>query len=513
MTPSKILFCFCLSLIGGIFLNSFLEISQIKVLIILILGLLFISVPPFSKRAGLVVLGFCLLFLAIGIFRHQTFLAKIENSPIKNFISKETTLIGLVDSKPEIREKTTKLTIKVEKILTEDGSLSVEGKVLVTTRRYPEYQYGDKLKIIGKLESPTTFQAEGSEKTNYAKSGGGEGFNYKDYLLKDGILAVMGFPEIELIGENFGNPVMKSLFSLKNKLKESLNRVMSPPQSALLEALFFGDEENMPKSWKEKFNLTGTRHVTAVSGMNITIISALILNFLLFLGFWRQQAFYFSIILIILYILMIGAPASAIRAGIMGILFLTAQHFGRISTGSRAIAISATLMLFLNPLLLKLDIGFQLSFLAILGLIYLQPIFLDFFKKIPQFFQLRYTLAATLAAQFFTFPILIYNFGQISLISPLTNILIVPLLSIITILGFIFSFLGIIFQPLGQILSWPAWLFLTYILKIIDLSSKIPFTNFTFQNVSWIFLLISYLILGFITWRLQEREKLKFLQY
>ena len=500
MTSSKILFYFCLSLIGGIFLNSFLLISQIFILAISILGLIFISVLWRYKK--FVVIGFCLLFLVSGIWRHQTFLSKIENSPIKNFLGSEITLIGFVDGEPAVKEKSTKLEIKLE-----------TGKILITTRKYPKYQYGDKLKINGKIEEPQTFEEREEDKSSSSPFAIAREFNYKDYLLKDGISAVMGFPEIELIGENFGNPIMKSLLSLKNKLKESLNSVMSPPQSALLEALFFGDEENISKEWKEKFNLTGTRHVTAVSGMNITIISALILNFLLFLGLWRQQAFYFSIVLITLYILMIGAPASAIRAGIMGILFLTAQHFGRISTGSRAIVFAATLMLFLNPLLLKLDIGFQLSFLAILGLIYLQPIFLDFFKKIPNFFQLRYTLAATLAAQFFTFPILIYNFGQISLMSPLTNILIVPLLSIITIFGFIFSFLGIIFQPIGQILSWPAWLFLTYILKIIDLSSKILFTNLTFQNVSWIFLLISYLILGLITWRLQEKQKLKFLKY
>ena len=428
MTPSKILFCLCLSFIGGIFLNSLFGISQIYLLGFLISGILLISV--FWRHKNLVVIGFCILFLVAGIWRYQSFLSKLENSEIKKHINENVTLIGIVDGEPGIREKVIKLKIKIE---------GIDDEILITTRRYPEYRYGDRLKITGRLEEPQVF----------------EGFNYKNYLLKDGILAVINFPEITFWGKDFGNPIMKILFLFKNKLKESLNGLMSPPQSALLEALFFGDEENISKDWKEKFNLTGTRHITAVSGMNITIISALILNFLLSVGFWRQQAFYFSIILILLYILMIGAPASAIRAGIMGLLFLTAQHFGRISTGSRAIVFAATLMLFLNPLLLKFDIGFQLSFLAILGLIYLQPTFSDFFKRIPNLLQLRYTLSSTLSAQFFTFPILIYNFGQISLISPLTNILIIPFLPIITILGFIFSFLGIIFQPLGYFLSWP----------------------------------------------------------
>ena len=495
MTPSKILFYFCFSFIGGIFLNSFFAPHITLLCAGLILGILLISV--FWRYKKLVIIGFCILFLALGIWRHRIFLSKLENSEIKKHINENIVLIGVVDAEPDIREKVIKLKIRIE---------GIDNEILVTARRYPEYQYGDKLKITGRLEEPQIF----------------EDFNYKNYLLKDGILAVINFPEMELIGENFGNPIMKSLFSLKQRLKESLNNVMSPPQSGLLEALFFGDEENIPKDWKEKFNLTSTRHIAAVSGMNITIISALILNFLLFLGFWRPQAFYLSIILIFLYILMIGAPASAVRAGIMGILFLAAQHLGRISTGSRVIVFAATLMLIQNPLLLTLDIGFQLSFLAVMGLIYLQPIFSDFLKKIPDFFlkdltfeifQVRVNLSATLAAQIFALPILIYNFGQVSIISPITNILILPLIPIITILGFIFSFIGIFWQGLAQILSWPAWLLLSYILKIIDLSSKIPFSYLIFKNVHWIFLPISYLALGILTWRLQENQKLKFLKY
>ncbi|MFQ6050039.1 MAG: ComEC/Rec2 family competence protein, partial [Candidatus Paceibacterales bacterium] len=504
---SKILLYFCLSFILGIFLNSVMPISQILLLGVftphiilcggLILGILLISV--FWRYKRLVVIGFCILLLVAGIWRHQAALLRILNNELRSLNNREEKieLIGVIVAEPDIREKSTKLTIEVEEIKTENGSPEIEGRVLVTAWKYPQYQYGNKLKITGRLEEPQTF----------------EGFNYKDYLAKDGIYSVMYFPKIELIGKGFGNSVIRTLFSFKNELKESLNRAMPSPQAGLLEALFFGDEGNISKAWKDKFNLTGTRHITAVSGMNITIVSVLILNFLLSFGLWRNQAFYFSIILISLYILMTGAPASVIRAGIMGVLFLTAQHFGRISSGSRAIVFAAALMLFLNPLLLKLDIGFQLSFLAMMGLIYLQPILLDLFKKIPKIFQFRYTLASTLAAQFFTFPILIYNFGQIPLVGPLANIFIIPLLPIITILGFIFSFLGIIFQPLGQTLSWPAWLLLTYILKIIDFSAKIPFATLTFENAHWVWLLISYLILGFVTWRLQESQKLKFLNY
>ena len=105
--------------------------------------------------------------------------------------------------------------------------------------------------------------------------------------------------------------------------------------------------------------------------MNITIISSLILSFVLGLGFWRNQAFYFSAFIIFIYILMIGAPASAVRAGVMASILIAAQGFGRISSGARAVVFAAVLMLFFNPLLLRFDVGFQLSFLAILAFIFL----------------------------------------------------------------------------------------------------------------------------------------------
>jgi competence protein ComEC len=147
-----------------------------------------------------------------------------------------------------------------------------------------------------------------------------------------------------------------------------------------------------------------------------------------------------------------------------------------------------------------------------MGIIYLMPIFQNWFRKIPNFFQLRNIISMTLSAQIFTLPILIYNFGYFSLVSPLTNVLILPLLPFIMGLGFIFAIAGIIWGPLGWLLSFPVWFLLTYLTKIVDWFSSFPFAPF-FLEISWIWLLLSYLILGVITYRLQEKQKLKFLNY
>jgi len=492
----------------------------------LIFGILLISV--LWKHKKIAVAGFCLLFLVLGIWRHNNVELRIKNNELRlqlaflppaaagpkyNDLGETITLIGVVVAEPDIREKSQKLTIKTQSLIQgENTSRPIEEKVLVTIRRYPEYKYGDKLKITGKLETPPVFEGGKEDKSSSSPFAITREFNYKDYLKKDGIYSVMNWPKIELIERNQGNFAYAKILEFKNKLRESIYQNLSPPQSSILGALILGDKKQISEELKQKLNVAGVRHITAVSGLHVAVLTSILMTLLIGLGFWRQQAFYFTIVFITIFIIMTGLQPSAIRAGIMGGLFLLAQYLGRMNASSRTIVFAAALMLAQNPLLLKLDVGFQLSFLAMMGIIYLLPIFQNFLKKIPNFLQLRSLLSMTLSAQIFTIPILIYNFGYVSFVAPITNILIVPLLYWIMLFGFLFAFFGIIFQPLGWIFSLPTWFLLTYILKIVDISSKLPFAFKTLE-VSWIWLVISYSILGLITWRLQENQKLKFLQY
>lgn len=245
------------------------------------------------------------------------------------------------------------------------------------------------------------------------------------------------------------------------------------------------------------------------------ILSQILMYVGMALGLGRGRAFYFAIGLLTLFIIMVGLPASAVRAGIMGGLFLLAQKVGRPKAAFRTIVFAAALMLAFNPLLLRLDVGFQLSFLAVMGIIYLMPSFQNWLKKIPNIdiFPLRNLLSMTLTAQVFTLPILIYNFGYMSSVAPITNILIVPLLPFIMVLGFVSGLVGMIWQPLGWVLSWPAWFLLTYLTKVVDWFSQIPWAALSIENLHWVWLIFAYLILGYIAWRLNQRQKLKFLNY
>ncbi|MFH1401404.1 MAG: ComEC/Rec2 family competence protein [Parcubacteria group bacterium] len=491
MTPSKIFLYFCLFFIAGVFLNSLLS-PRLNFLYLgggLIFGLILISI--FWKYKNFVMAGFCILFLVFGIWRHQNAEIQISKSRLQiyNDAGETISLIGIVANEPDIRTGSIKLIID-----------SGQGKILVTTNRYPEYNYGDKLKLTGKLKTPADDL---------------EGFNYKDYLSKDGTYSEMSWPEIEKVFEKQGNPVYSTILSFKERLRQVIYQNLSPPQSSVLGAVILGDKRQISEDLKSKLNIAGVRHITAISGMHITILAGLLMYCGLALGFWREQVFYFTVILLILYIIMVGAPASAVRAGIMGGIVLFGQKTGRISTSSRALIFVAAAMLFQNPLILKLDIGFQLSFLAVMGIIYLMPLFQNLIFMIPNpgIFPLKNILSMTLAAQIFTLPILIYNFGYFSLAAPLTNILIVPLIPFIMVFGFIFSLVGIFLPVMGWVFSWPSWFLLAYIIKIINFFSMISFAKLELKNIHWLWLASFYLVLVFFIWRWEQNQKLKFLQY
>lgn len=487
--PKVIAYC-CLFFVGGIFFSPAIHFSQNILFGFLFLGL--VSSFIFRKKKIIIYTVFLLAFFS-GVWRCQLAEKEVLESQL-NYLNGigEVVFTGVVDKEADVREKSMKLTINEVEV----DSQKIEGKILVTVGKYPRYEYGDKLRIKGTLEFPEEFPD----------------FNYKEYLIKDGVYSVSYYPDIELLGENQGNFVLSGILHLKEKLREVIFKNLSPPQSSILVAIILGDQRQISDLWKEKLNLTGVRHLTAVSGMNVTLISAISMSFLLGLGFWRKQAFWITIIFISIFVIMTGLQSSAVRAGIMGVIFLLAQYLGRSSDSSRAILIAATLMLILNPFLLRLDVGFQLSFLAMLGIIYLLPIFQAVLNKIPNVFQLRNMVAMTLSAQIFTLPILIYNFGYFSLVSPIVNILAVPFSSAIMVFGFIFAFLGLVWQPLGWVFSFPSWFLLSYLTGLVDWFSKFSFSA-VFLEVSGWWPALLYLVLGLLLWRFRRKTELNFLGY
>lgn len=224
------------------------------------------------------------------------------------------------------------------------------------------------------------------------------------------------------------------------------------------------------------------------TGMHILIVSTILFSFFLFLGFWKRQAIIASLISIFLFIALTGFQTSSIRAGIMGSLFLIGPFFGRKSDSIRALILSGLIMLVFNPFLIY-DAGFQLSFAAALGIILLSSTFKKYLKSD--------ILAATFSAYIFTLPILIYSFGQLSLVGPITNLLVLPIMPILMVAGFIAS--------LFSFLSFIPLIFLTYIVKITEIFSQ-PWMAQGFINIHWLWLLAVYCFLIPACYYLKRRE-------
>lgn len=458
MSRSRIFLYFCLAFIVGIAVSSFVFISQLWQLVFLIVGIFLISL--FWGRKKIILAGFCLLFLSLGAWRHQTALSEIVYPQ-----EGEITFEGVVAAEPDIRTDNIKLIMEDNPV----NDFRLAGKILVTASRYPEYQYGDELKIKGKLLIPENF----------------DNFDYRAYLAKDGIYSVMYYPEIEVLSKK--NPTLPSvlygkILQLKESLRKSIYENIIEPEASISVGIILGDQRRMSAELQDKLNITGLRHTTAVSGTHVTTISLMLMQFLLALGFWRGQAFYLTLLFLLVFVVMVGLPASAVRAGLMAGAFLFAQKIGRASSSFRLLVFVAVLMLALNPLLLKSDIGFQLSFLAVAGMIFLGPRIERRLKIIPEgkLLNLRSMIVMTLSAQVFTLPILIFNFGRISLVSILTNILVLPIQPSILANGFAAGLAGLVWQPLGWLLGLPLWLQVSYMMKIIDWFSILPLAAVSF---------------------------------
>jgi len=458
MTKSKIFLYLCLSFVIGVLVSSVVGIPQSVWLGVLILGTLIIVLATILRLdLKIIILGFCLLVLVGGIVRHQSILTSNIVGEVEKYYDQEVSLRGVIVGEPEKRINHQKFQFKTKEI---------PGKILITTDSYPEYRYGDKLEIKGELKQPAEF----------------DDFNYRAYLAK-------------------GNWFFQRIFNFKDKLRNIIEQTLLPPQSSILKAIFLGDKFGLSDELKEKLNISGTRHIVAISGMHMIIMTQIFLYLALAIGFWRSQAFYIVLFLLFSYIIMIGAPASAVRAGIMVGLLLLAQKVGRLRSADRAVIFAATIMLIVNPSLLSADVGFQLSFIAVLSIIHLKP-FLD--KKIanwPDFARLKDVLTMTLAAQLGTLPILIFHFGRISLISPLANLMIVPLLPVIMGLGMIVVFIGLIYLPLAKIIIWPIWFLLSYLIKTIQYLSSFSWASCEFKSASWVILMGYYAILIYFVWR------------
>lgn len=295
--------------------------------------------------------------------------------------------------------------------------------------------------------------------------------------------------------------------SMTQKLEKVINTHFSPPYSGLLSGILLGDEQGLSWEWKQKMNASGIRHITSVSGSHIVIFMQMLTTLALWFGLWRQQALVVVLALSWAFIFLVGAPSPAIRAGVMGSTLILCQILGRQNAQKRAVVLAGAVLLAINPLLLKSDIGFQLSFSACLGIAYFYKFFYSLIPRQGKLITwLASVLAISLSASIFNLPLSLYYFGSGSLVAPVANILVGLLTPVIMALGFLFLIFGSIWSSLGFLFSLVLWLPIWALVKTADF-----FSGFWFSQIHFYFslpmLIFVYLFLGFLAWKVDQASK------
>lgn len=335
----------------------------------------------------------------------------------------------------------------------------LNSSILVKLPLYPQFQYGDLIRFEGSIQKP-------------------EPAGYANYLAKEGISGVSYFLKTELLESHQGLVVREKLYNLKNRIVNSFQKILPVKEAALLSGLTVGSRSEFSNEFKEAMSRSGTTHIVALSGYNITIIAwAAAALFLYF--FSRRTSFILTVLLILGFVVMAGAEASVVRAAIMGLLVLSAKELGRLYDFRNAIMFAALLMIFINPKVLVFDIGFQLSFLALLGIIYLKPAMVKIFLRRPPdqlepgFLAWRENIFTTLSAQLAVAPLLISNFGNFSLTSLLANVIILETVPVAMGFGFVIAAVSFISYYFALVFGWATWLLLRFEILVIELFSKL----------------------------------------
>ena len=440
----------------------------------------------------------CALVLALGAGRFLLAVPHFDERSLATYNDAGwITLEGVVVGEPDERERHTNLRVRAERLVLPDGvEITVDGLALVKAKRYPQRRYGDRVRIEGFLETPPVL----------------EEFSYREYLARQGVYSLIERAQVTLLAERQASSLLHHLFVLKRYAHATIGRILPEPQASLLTGILLGVETGIPDDLMDDFSATGTTHIIAISGFNITIIAGIFAGLARRL-FGQRRATWVAIAGVAVYTVFVGASAAVVRAALMGVLYLWAQHLGRASYAPVSLAAAAVVMTALNPHTLW-DVGFQLSVAATAGLVlYTGPLERAFERALTrvtsaerarQIVELASeAVLVTLAAQITTLPIILHHFGRLSLVTLLTNLLILPVQSYVMIFGGIATLLGLVVRPLGPVVGWIAWVFLTYTIETVRLTAWVPHASVPVQMNGWM-VFTYYAILGGLTWWLAQ---------
>lgn len=351
-------------------------------------------------------------------------------------------------------------------------------------------KYGDKIEFYLEYEKPSTAR-------NYM------GFDYSNYLKTKKIFGTVNLKEedVEIISHDNSNIILRKIYELRNLMKTKIEKLLPKETSGLCLGMLIGETSGIEENMQENFRDSNLSHILAVSGANVSYIIVSITYIFNKMCLRKRLSKIISIILLILFMLLTGCTSSVNRACIMAILMLIAELLYRKSDVYNNLAISALILLIINPYSL-LDIGFQLSYMGTIGIVFLHDKIGSFIKInnkiVKYFFEM---IVVTTCANLAIIPIMMFHFNTISLTFYFSNIIVGPILGIVVIIGFIMFFISLIFTPISSLIAIVLNLMLKFIIKIAEITANMPFSKITIITPSFFFIIVWYLIIISISYK------------
>src|SRR3989344_5101145 len=441
MRPSHLSYAFLGSFVLTIFALQWWQEPSYPPLLTQVLGLALIlcvigCILTISRAAASLLLsiliGSSIAFFVVARTTHAPTTATID--PYAN--GNEIAIHGFIVDEPDRRALATKYTVEAAHIMVNGKEQKVHGKVLVTYRNHwPEFSYGDEVIVTGVLERPGVI----------------EDFTYDRYLSRYGIYSVIYRSNIEKLSSGHESKLFSFLFSVKARFERQIQRLYPEPHASLMAGLLNGWRRGIPEYLLEKFNASGITHLIAISGFNITIV--------------------------------VGASAGVVRAAVMGILGLIALQTGRLRHARLLILWTLFFMLAWNPKYLWYDAGFQLSFLAVIGIMEVASPLRERSSFLPDAFGVRDAIIATLAAHVTAVPLIVILFGRMSFVAPLANVFVAPAVPFAMLFGFLATMISFISFPLGQLFAFAGFGAVEWIMHIANTLADLPFASVMMPKV------------------------------
>ena len=422
----------------------------------------------FRRRLPRLILAGLIAFAAGG-FR-QSLLP--QNSDIAQYNGYSGTITGLVVERPNLREDRVQLRLASETIFVNGKHAETSGLVLVEAGRGVEAHYGDRIRATGLLAVPASW----------------DNFSYADYLGRQGVFTIVRNAGVEVVGSGDGNALHAALIKLSETVKRSISSAIPEPQAGLLTGILLGDEDGISGELKDAFSRVGAAHVVAISGFNMVVISGIVVRVLS--GFFQRNKVVVTLnalSVIAVYALFVGASPGILRAALMSGLLVVGSQLKRKTFLPTSLAFAALLLSLHDPNVI-LDIGFQLSFLAVLGLgLFADPLSTRFRRLLGKFLPvgaanavhrfLNEPFIVSVAAQITTLPLIILYFGRLSIVALPVNMLIVPAQPAVLLLGMAAAVVHAFIPALGMLIFWADLVFVSWTIAVVRFFAELPFAE------------------------------------